>query len=303
MISTPNSTQPLTPGTLSQLRTQFPNFHAESDATVRSEVHSLTQALLNRHRTVTSNIAHKIELQKRERGPVRAQLGVSYTKTGATSYTLQATLEDHKSFLCWFIDFLSAEIHGTVSYQRHISALKALLCVAKSGLDSSVDKRSLSKQARTDPPWPFQIRIFNGLLHRSLFDLLLDPYDDVRQTSLALLKMSNARALSEEPDDRFRHSIERHVSTALNRAETAMVVSGRVDHADGVARFYDLLGVLHADNSLSTPVTDRSSAVPSILEVLDHLIRAVEQSLVVARTSMYEAVGKHSIHGLYTALR
>jgi hypothetical protein len=204
-----------------------------------------------------------------------------------------AALRKHEDFLLWLLRFLAWELRPTASYQRHISALKTLLVVAKSGVDNSVPVEFRSKSALNETKWPFFISIMHQGLRRQLLDLLMDPFDDVRQTSVAILSMYAASYRVIEGKRIFEELTE-----VIDRAEGTMLVTGRADHADGVAHLYSLLIRLTDDTELTSGPTrtPRQSMVA-------HLVGSLEQMLDTAKWSLAVAANKYPIHGLLTSIR
>ena len=82
---------------------------------------------------------------------------------------------------------------STASYQHHISAVKILLIMARSGLDNTVPRVYHSKAATVgEALWPFQLSLMTPGLRHLVLDLLLDPFDDVRQSCLLSYRRSRS---------------------------------------------------------------------------------------------------------------
>ena len=271
LITSHAATRPFPVRTFKILKRRLALFFADTDANFRSEVFSLIQRLLDRFRSITVVLARRAQYEQDS----------------------LANLEEHKVFLRWLMTFLSWELRPSSSYQRHISALKSLLIVARSGLDNSVDKEHLSKSALGEAKWAFHLPLASPGLRRQLLDLLMDPFDDVRQTSASILSIS---VVTEDWAE--QQLINNELSQALDRAERTMLATGRADHADGVAHLYALI-FRYSEDSGETPEPGNNLR----RAVLNQLVDRLEQMLDIAQQSLTTAVNKYPIHGLLTSLR
>ena len=127
-----------------------------------------------------------------------------------------------------------------------------------------------------------------------LFNLIMDPYDDVRSSGAALLKLfprsSLALALS-------GHSKVIESSQSLtDRADTMMCRSGRADDADGAGRLHELL--FDAAPSELKEGEPRTRYV-----VLQDLLNDLEEDVLTAVGNLGLAVSASPIHGRLIALR
>ncbi|KAK5118275.1 hypothetical protein LTR62_002788 [Meristemomyces frigidus] len=248
-------TRPVPPSALHAFKSILDHFLADTDTDFRSEVFSIMQRLIDRIRAVTATLARQAS---------KAPPGV---------------LQYHKDFLGWLMQCLQWQLTPTASYQRHISALKCLTILARSGLAESVPQSNWSKSALLgEIKWPFRLSVLNEDLRVLLLDLTIDPYDDVRQGAAALLAMY--------PDGDSGSA--RQISQALERAEATMLQTGRADQADGVAHLYTLL---YKSNTAS----DGS--------IMSQVCHRLMQMLNTAKTDLGKAVSRYPIHGLLTSLR
>ncbi|KAK4898386.1 hypothetical protein LTR27_003982 [Elasticomyces elasticus] len=255
LITSRTSTRPLHPTALKAVKKNLHHLIADTDANFRSEVCGLVQRLIDRIRAIMAVAARQAS---------RAEVSTN-------------VLHSHADFLSWLIKFLQWELRPTASYQRHISALKCVLIVARSGLDGTVAKASLSKSALAETQWPMKMHVLTRDMCGLLLDRVIDPFDDVRQMASAILTLFPA-------DDA---DCLRRTEAALIQAERAMLSSGRADLADGVAYLYKLL-----DRQRS----DLGSMLTLLLEKLDRMINT-------AQSDLGEAVARYPIHGLLTSLR
>ncbi|KAK3632475.1 hypothetical protein LTR56_016357 [Elasticomyces elasticus] len=263
LITSRTSTRPLHPTALKAVKKNLHHLIADTDANFRSEVCGLVQRLIDRIRAIMAVAARQAS---------RAEVS-----TNGSDAALADVLHSHADFLSWLIRFLQWELRPTASYQRHISALKCILIVARSGLDVTVSRASLSKSALAETQWPTKMHVLTPDMCGLLLDRVIDAFDDVRQMASAILTLFPA-------DDA---DCLRRTEAALVQAERAMLASGRADLADGVAYLYKLL-----DRQRS----DAGSMLTLLLEKLGRMINT-------AQGDLGEAVARYPIHGLLTSLR
>ncbi|KAK5174565.1 uncharacterized protein LTR77_001646 [Saxophila tyrrhenica] len=272
LITSHSATRPLPAKTFWLLKRYLHVFLGDSDADFRGEVFSLMQRLVDRLRAITA---------------------VASRQTNVSSEAA-ASLCHGRDFLHWLLQFLGSELRPTASYQHHICALKTVLIMARSGLDDAVSVTHLSKTATVgEAKWPFHISILTPGLRRGLYDLLLDPFDDVRQTSAAILGIYASVRDAESQND-----VCNELSGIVGRSESMMLASGRADQADGVAHLYALLYRERAEQP-----QEPSSSMALCQSVLTHLVGTLEQMLDTAKKSLATATQKYPLHGLLTSLR
>jgi hypothetical protein len=239
-------------------------------------------------------------------------------------------LQRHERFIEWYLEFLLGELVPTVSYQRHITALKAIGLLLHSGiLNSSLTMRSLtiSNNATT---WAYRVNFFTTRAMRLLLDLLMDPFEDVRISAAAILKLASvenfaAETQTQEFSDQktklvrvgneipqhkaysdLDHQVSENQSTLPNvtqaerglssltalvaRAEDLAKRTGRADYGDGVARCYELLYTL-------LPSTE------SRLKLVKKLVTDLETKIHIAEQDLANAVLDAPVHGTFAALK
>jgi hypothetical protein len=265
LIASNSPTKAFQPAVLKHLEYALPHLHADTDAFARSELFSLTQRLFDRIRSATTVLSRTASDPAKSAGALEM-------------------IEQHKAFIHWYSRFIAWELRPTSSYQRHISALKCLSLLLRSGVDVSVHRNDFTKNALGNAHFSFNVSIVDSLLRRSLFDLLMNSFEEVRQTAASILELCTSKRLSSADD--ARTSLE----VAKDRAIAMMLSSGRADHADGVAYMYGLSYVL-AETS-----DDRHSVLIALLE-------ETEEMLIVADVDLARAVDKFPLHGLLTSLR
>ncbi|KAK5111618.1 hypothetical protein LTR85_011796 [Meristemomyces frigidus] len=274
LISSPAATRPLLPEALNLIKRNLSHYFADTDANFRSEVFSLFQHLIDRVRAIVAVLA------RHANNPINGGAASVASPSQALRY--------HQAFLDWLIRSLVWELRPTASYQRHISALKCLFVLVRSGLDRDVPKSHLSKSAHGETRWPIHVSLMTPALQRTLLDLVVDPFDDVRQTASSILGVYTAPGASEpEP-----------IRLALSRAEAAMLATGRADQADGVAQLYTLL---HSQDHIRRETQSEHS--PPGSDVLSQLLDRLEQMLRIAKMDLSKAVDRYPVHGLLTSIR
>ncbi|KAI6879686.1 hypothetical protein KC360_g7779 [Hortaea werneckii] len=254
LTTSPTPTKPFTPEILRLIRRSLNHLFADTDANFRGEVSGILQRLIDRMRAVSAALARQCQKDS------SAQIG----------------LRTHEEFLRWLVSFTTWELRPTASYQRHVSALKCLSIISRSGVDRSVPLSHLSKSAVGDTRWAFNIQIMDMRVQRLLLELCCDPFDDVRQMAANVLGMYTT-TFDIEDWNRIRQ--------ALSQAEEAMLVTGRADRADGVAHLYTLL------------CSEGGS------DILSKLVDELERMLSIAKSDLAQAVDRYPVHGLLTSIR
>ena len=278
LITSHSATRPFPASALRLLKRRLHVFFADTDASFRGDVYTLMQRLMDRMRSVTAVVARTSS----QHGKVDPEMALQALKTLAL----------HRSFLKWLLKFLGSGLSPSANYQCHISALKVLLIVSRSGLDSSVASEHLSKSALGATWWPVHLEIATPGLLRLLLDLLMDPFEDVRQTAATILGTLNDSCLQ------ARKGIRDQLVKALQRAEASMLATGRADHADGVALLYALI---YKQTDPSETSSQRSW--PSQAALMSDLVGKLENMLTIAKSELDSAVDKYQMHGILTSIR
>ncbi|KAH9827697.1 putative death-receptor fusion protein (DUF2428) [Teratosphaeria destructans] len=259
LINCQSMTRPFSRTAFRLIKRNLGHFFADTDADFRSDVFGYVQRLLDRIRAITAVLVRQ---SAQRSDPALAEI-----------------MDNHRSFLTWLLHFTVWELRPTSSYQRHISALKCLSILVRSGLDPHIQPGHLSKSARRETCWPFNLQILTTESCRTLLDLLVDPFDDVRQTAASIL----AIGLASMRDQAW-------LRLALGRAEDAMLNTGRADQADGVAHAYSLL---HASMKRNGDLD----------VVRRDLYGKLEHALITAQADLPRAVQRYPLHGLLTSIR
>lgn len=283
----------MTGGIFKSLERNLVHLHTDTDAYFRREVHGYTQKLFDRLRASTATLSKSLI-----KGRTPEQGRIPFPKECFQQQNLRAgtssddPLLESLAFIVWYTRFLEWELRSTGTYQRRITALRSLIIVLKSGVDPGVPNVQLSKSAQGELNWAHGLQISNDNLTRLLLDLILDPFDDIREASVSVLQLCLA-ALPDVERDVVLSTLPRFIS----RAEAVMLRTGRADQADGVARAYSLLFTM-----ASTSITESVELASSRVGVFEGLKKQLEETLKIAQTNLSEAVNGRPVHGIFAAL-
>lgn len=194
-------------------------------------------------------------------------------------------LEYHESFLSWYFQFLSGELTPTASYQRHIASLKAVAFILRLEGDHS-------KTWETSDDQRLVFDQFDGTWVRALSDLLMDPFDDVRDHAAIVLQriVSNVRyrkVILIAKGDQVDASAE--LVEIVRRADELARRTARADHSDGVARTCQLLYRF-------------AGGEQQRLSLLSSSIAELERKISVAEEDLGRAVLEAPLHGDFSSL-
>ncbi|KAF2763505.1 hypothetical protein EJ05DRAFT_41398 [Pseudovirgaria hyperparasitica] len=292
--------RPFTVGSLRVLQQILPNIIADTDANARSEVLGLIQRLFDRLRAATAALNRDVEKST-------LKLQALESPESSKSESKRILLDAHKNFLQAIIQSRISDLRPTSPYQRHFVSLKCIIIALRSGLDKRIPCACLSKQARGQTLWPFNISIISDHLLRNLYDLMLNAFDDVRtlasmilkyhflsseHTHLPVMKQSVVPALAEPSG----------ISTKLIvRANEAMLRTGRADHADGVARLYEL-NCVERRPSQDQDLEDGHRHSSRAFGVVSLLVGQLESTIRIAETNSSLAINGNPMHGIFASL-
>ncbi|KAF7182913.1 hypothetical protein CNMCM7691_002657 [Aspergillus felis] len=288
LISAPATTKPLSSAAIRAILRGLPSMHAESDPYSRGETISLIRKLIVR---LKGGI-----LDNRD-GSSQEELSTD-TKQQAKSARGDS---ESRACLAAYIGFLKTDMRPTASYPRHIMALKTINLFLQSGLDSRVKLTKHVKMEEDKVRWKFNIEIFDLSLIRLLVDLLLDPFEEVRATSLTILNLApRDMLLGGLPRSVDRSSaMSLRLTDALTKAEQLASNTSRADHADTVARLYHIIFCAAAE----THSGGDSQWWETKKGVVDLLLKKLEGKVSnpggLFTTSMRDA----PLHGYVSALR
>lgn len=291
-------TRPITSAVFLSLKRNLVHLHTDTDANFRKEILTYVQRLFERIKGSTAAIL-KSKLGKSSDVTARILVSRTYSKTRRSqqSSSSEDPIVESLDFMAWYIRFLESELRPTASYQQRITALKALTVVIKCGLDPNVTESHLSKSTLGQLRWAVRMKIPSPLLMRSLLDLVLDPFDDIRGSAASLLEI----CLDSTPDDQ-RTSALLMIPDAIARAEKMMLRTGRADQADGVARLYCLL-FTQCNKQLPQSLKMSTTGLWSKAGILEHLTSKLEETIDIAHKDLSVAVSGRPVHGTFSALR
>ena len=294
IVSSTSVTRPLTRNGLNSIKRNLYHLFAETDPNVRGDTFRFMQQLIDRMHAAMAYL-HKTIARSTTAGA---------SALPSTTNTLDTILHTHWAFMQWLLRFLSAGLRPGASYQRHLCSLKVLLTIAQSGIDTSIPAQHLSKHSLRQIKWPSQLSIFTPWIERSLLDLTMDAFDDVRSLAGTLLHMNrhlqastNVRAY--RTSTIFAKASESsHIDLVrfISRAEEIMLSSSRADHADGVSRTYALLFQQAKDQ-------EDDSTVMTKLGIVRHLRNFLENTIEIAEKDLHEAIHRFPIHGTLASIR
>jgi hypothetical protein len=288
-------TRPMTGGILKSLKQNLVHLHTDTDAYFRRDVNGYTHKLFDRLRASTATLA-KEAVKASKSGANRLPVPKACFHYGALSSesTEHDLLFESLAFIVWYIRFLEWELRSAATYQRRITALQSLIIVLRSGLDAGVPFSHLSKSAQGQLTWAHDFQIANPRLTRVLMDLILDPFDDIRNSAVSVLQL----CLLAQPMS-GQNAVLETMHRYLERADSMQLRTGRADQADGVARAYSLLYSL----LINHPGPHNPTTFSSSLIVFLTLRQQLRDTLTYAHQNLTDAVNGRPVHGTFAALR
>lgn len=317
LVSSLSTVKPFSTKGLRILKSHMYILYSDTDAKFRNEVVSITRHMVERLRGATSFLFKEAEdisfLINSDRGLPESRRQEGRKRLAAVG----DLLESHENYVTWYIQFLLLELIPTASYQRHITSLKAISLLLRSGIHESNTQSLQAKSSGDNTVWPYNLEFFTQGSLRLLMDLLLDPFEDVRSAATNILKLASSQDFKKAhykeiletttQGDRKSHQQDVQLQTFfitddgsntqalrpleefIRQAETLSKETGRADHADGVARSYELL------YGLQTSSHGR-------LDVIHRLVQDLEGKVDTAERSLGQAVFDAPIHGTFAAL-
>ncbi|RYP79117.1 hypothetical protein DL771_000095 [Monosporascus sp. 5C6A] len=297
LVTSPSTTKPYTKEALELLRKHLPSFYADTDPKFRYDVLGYSRNMIRRIQGALEAIrrdydraAKKLDKANRKKASANEPPGSIESSEAHKQADLQeavvkglyTTLDQHQCFVRWYMDFLKNELVPTASYQRHITTLKAMHFVLKSTLPQQVvDPQDRGHRGTfTDSTWL-----------RCVLDLVLDPFDDVREAaaSLIMLLAHDKPALPETPIAGLRRPVVEELQAFCRRAEELACKTARADHSDGVARSYEILWRWTADGK-------------GQLRIIETIVSDLEEKLGAAERDLASAVLQSPVHGSFASL-
>lgn len=281
------------------LQNHLPPFHSDTDPKFRYDVLGHSKSMIRRIQGALESLQREYEraIKKSEKesstrkggpGPLPGVIENNQVAKQANPQDiavkgLRDTLGQHEQFVHWYMNFLKDELVPTASYQRHITALKAMSFVLKSALPQQM--KDLQSQGSggsfTDYTWL-----------RCVLDRILDPFDDVREAaaSLVILLADENHATTESCIEGLGRPVVEELRDFCKRAEELARKTARADHSDGVARSYEILWRWAADEKEQ-------------LRIVETVITDLERKLAAAESDLGAAVLQAPVHGSFASLR
>ncbi|KAK1750774.1 thyroid adenoma-associated protein [Echria macrotheca] len=290
LVSSQATTKPFSETAFALLRRHLGSFHMDYDAKFRNEMLGLTKNFIRRVKGIVTVAKRSIAAQASRSGQQpTADSGrpVAKRKPGpedTQNYDQEASeiLSRHEGFLKWYMDFLKGELLPTASYQRHITAIKATLLALKIGKHAGAPDEldmDIMDIISSDPAWT-----------RLVLDLLLDPFDDVRDGASAILSLFPREIVEAKLDRELGfNSLLDALLEFNNKAKSLADRTGRADHGDGAARSQGLMCRWLGDQ------TARIDLVFGILQILEVKIPRAEADLG-------HAAIENPVHGDFASL-
>lgn len=328
LVSSISSTKPFPSKILDILNCNLGLLYSDKDAKFRNEVLSNSKHMIGRLKGAVSFLTREATSFAAKHNQKIQNKIESLNSTSSDSQE-SLSLQEHLNFIQWYLHFLSDELIPTASYQRHITALRALHMVFDCGIVAPSWKVDSDLSADVQSVQDFRRGIFTTKIVRLLLDLLMDPFEDVRATANQLLKLAPADCFMgphyeySSDDLSFRSSLSTIeellnknngkssyiIANKLNgwtnmqqvkvpealvsfieRTDIASKRTGRANLADGVARTYELL--------CGFQMTDEAR-----FNLLESIALDLEQRVDEAEDDLARAVLNAPVHGQFAAIR
>lgn len=295
LITSPSTTKPFSSTTLDLLRKHLPSVFADSDAKFRVDVSGKVRDIFKRVRGAIFVLKRSIP-----RARAKAQKNHHPQADDATASQpvvyhanlvklpepqLVHCLDYHEKFLRWYVRFLRDELTPVASYQRHVASVKALTTILRIVADSPTTLETADDQE-------LFYDLFDVKWLRALFDLVMDPFEDVRELSAGALKglFSDRKyrrfAMTGQGDE---NSPAVDITGFLQRADARARQTARADHSDGVARACQLVYRFSPEGG-------------GRLSFLSKLISELERKIDAAETDLGRAVLEAPLHSDFASL-
>ncbi|KAI1353162.1 putative death-receptor fusion protein-domain-containing protein [Xylaria sp. FL0043] len=297
LVASPSTTKPYASHTLRLLQKHLPSFHEDVDPKIRYDVLGHSRNMIRRlHNSLDTLRRESIRTSKKSKDRVSNFEAADLTHgtkqvTGSQSATEKTDLKsptealrEHEEFLKWYASFLKGELVPTASYQRHITSLRAISYFLKSNL-SRKDAGSIMHR-------PTSILV-DSTWFRSVLDLIMDPYDDVRETAASLIMLLQPGASISGPPlhiNGLPSTLFEELQRFCQKANDLALKTARADHCDGAARAQELL-------------CRWSSDFEEAVKVLKAISSSLENKLHAAERDLAAAILQAPLHGDFASLR
>ena len=307
-----SSSRPFPAVVLKHLVGVLPTFHCEVDIKYRNEFIAGMKKILTRLRIAMLSLqetAKSLEKAFDLQDAANQDLSVPPELEDDAKKVQEIRLQ-HCSFLSWYEKLILTELHPMASYQRHITALKIIPFILQNRVTSERQSNMSAPRGSSKSDVPTFLFDLDQVKHfvRPLLDLMMNPFDDVRLHAAYDLKLV-FKGLSSLPEPASNgHETLVDIFTpcgvfggdlvlACDRAAAFMHRTGRADHADGMARLYELSYESMISSDLLSQKPQRCN------HIFERLMSRLEDDIAVAKRSIHEAVGIAPLHGWLITLR
>lgn len=298
LITSTETTKPMKSSTLSLLSSCLVYLQGDTDPGHRSEINNIIRSMIDRLRRGSALYARNL---------------AKVESTNQQCRDHEHELEQHDKFLSWFINFLEDELGPGCSFSRHISALKAFQMLVESGLDPKIPKMMAHRSSQDLASWPYKKSLSHNTMKSALWQLLLDPFEEVRVTTAFVLNLllqndgvainpcennalgnevtgievDDAQSAASDETDPPNFGLIGDIASLLEAANRLAAITNRADHADGVGR---LLGFQY-----------RLARSPSLL--VSSVMERIENVICVSAGKTSLPAKDFSLHGYLLGLK
>ncbi|KFY22578.1 hypothetical protein V493_06499 [Pseudogymnoascus sp. VKM F-4281 (FW-2241)] len=295
LVSSLSSTRPFPKESLDIIRRNLYVLHADTDAKFRNDLFASTKHMLERLRGALALLTREASLSVTRRqittdpnSPSELQTVHNTQQIDKEGSNIQSHIQEHEHFLSWYLSFLAQELVPTASYPRHITALKSFEILLKTGVQPSPGIPTINSSRGSDTFWPKQINVFSPSVCRLLLDLVLDPFEEVRNCSVSVLNSAPKDCFGPLSDTPYG-PVPQLLQDLLSEAKMASSQTGRADAADGLAH----MNVLHFK------VLDNDQ---HRLDFFQSLLLGLEDNIEIASSDLDLAADTIPLHGQLTTL-
>lgn len=295
LVSSLSSTRPFPKESLDIIRQNLYVLHADTDAKFRNDLFASTKHMLERLRGALALLTREASLSVARRqiatdpnSPKELQTVHNTEQIDKEGSDIQTHIQEHERFLSWYLTFLAQELVPTASYPRHITSLKSLDILLKTGVQLSPGIPTINTSRGSDTFWPKQVNVFSPSVCRLLLDLVLDPFEEVRNCSVSVLNSAPRDCFGPLSDTPYG-PVPQLLQDLLSEAKMASSQTGRADAADGLAH----MNVLHfkiLDNDQHR------------LDFFHSLLCVLEEDIEIAASELDVAADAVPLHGQLTTL-
>ncbi|OBT87037.1 hypothetical protein VE02_03681 [Pseudogymnoascus sp. 03VT05] len=295
LVSSLSSTRPFPKESLDIIRQYLYVLHADTDAKFRNDLFASTKHMLERLRGALALLTREASLSVTRKqiatdpnSPKELQTVHSIEQIDKEGSDIQAHIQEHENFLSWYLSFLAQELVPTASYPRHITSLKSLEILLKTGVQLSPGILTINTSRGSDTFWPKQVNVFSPSVCRLLLDLAVDSFEEVRNCSISVLNSAPRDCFGPLSDTPYG-PVPQLLQDLLSEAKMASSQTGRADAADGLAH----MNVLHF--KILEHDQHRLNFFHTLLSVL-------EDDIEIAKSDLDLAVDRVPLHGQLATL-